>query len=461
MAPPQSFLLETLLVGFVPSVTAVRQSQRQKPAAPAQRRRPPASHIRRRIQSSDGFAVSLSLRNCPEIEDILSRILLGWRLETEASNQPAEIGVARVGRAYCVSAPWLAQAVCETSAVGSVCNLIIELVHAYLVANPSMLCLHCGAAAFGGKAVIFPSTHRAGKSALMACLAYRGHRVIADDVMPVAEAAGHCVALGIAPRPRFPLPEGASDGFREYVRSHAGPGDGYYQYVPLPPERLAPQGTHVPIGAIVLLERDAGASAAFEPVPRSEALQALIMQNFARRQPASAILSRLHKLLRGVPIVRLRYGDIEAAGMALSDAFGAWPTTLPLSASGPSTNVAPAQGPAKSRARTARPKFAGTARFHRKVGIKARSVEGETFLADPDSNAIFRLNALGASIWSLLREPISLKEAEDTICFAFPDHPRAAIAADVANLFGDLARAGLIDMQRGNTQRRKSQVRKS
>lgn len=83
-------------------------------------------------------------------------------------------------------------------------------------------------------------------------------------------------------------------------------------------------------------------------------------------------------------------------------------------------------------------------RFVRDPRITARQMDDTTFLADPDGEGIYHLNATGAAVWRLLVEPTSVADAVTLIAQAFPDADRSGIAASVTALIDDLARKRLI-----------------
>jgi len=83
-------------------------------------------------------------------------------------------------------------------------------------------------------------------------------------------------------------------------------------------------------------------------------------------------------------------------------------------------------------------------RYSRKSGVHLRQMDDQMFLADPDTNVLYHLNATGGAIWRLLEEPVSIAEAAEILCEAFPDIDAAAIRADLDALFAELAANGLI-----------------
>ncbi len=76
--------------------------------------------------------------------------------------------------------------------------------------------------------------------------------------------------------------------------------------------------------------------------------------------------------------------------------------------------------------------------------VTEKTVDGEIFLVNPDSQGIYHLNAVGTVLWRLLAEPIGVAEAAAMLHQAFPDVSGAQIERDVAALLADLAARGLV-----------------
>ena len=83
-------------------------------------------------------------------------------------------------------------------------------------------------------------------------------------------------------------------------------------------------------------------------------------------------------------------------------------------------------------------------RYLRDPGIVETAVERDLFLVNPEGQAIFQLNAVGAALWRLLAEPVVLDQAVGMVHQAFPDIARQQIHNDVAALIDDLAARGLV-----------------
>jgi hypothetical protein len=427
-------------------VDAKRSSRTIPTAAPTRRQSASRSALRIRM-AFDGIRKPIEFRDCPEILDCLSQLLNGWRFAPTDSGEDADLRISRRAGSYRIEAPWIDGALRDRSIVGATSNLLIDIVSSFLKDNPSLLCLHCGAAIFAGRAVVFPSTNRAGKSTLIARLGAEGIRIAADDLMPITAGDNLCQALGIPPRPRIPLPATASAKFRSFVGRHAGPGDSRYQYVRLPEGQLCAHGEQVPFGAVVMLERKAGAPASFLPARRSEALAALVQQNVARDEPAADILHRLDSTLHEVPTLHLRYSDLDEAVALLAKTFSQWPPHPPSITEAHLPRVRAARRPRPGEVGVAARKgsaHAARALYERHPRVQSRIVDGEIFLTDPDGTNILQLNVFGSAVWSLLAEPTSWRGAAETIHLAFPDVAKAQIEADIAAHFDDLLAAGLI-----------------
>ena len=120
------------------------------------------------------------------VVEVLSAVLHDWGftpLDGVGSGDPLIRLTESKGR-YRLESPWQEGPPRDRNAVNAVCAFLVDLVHAFVADNPSLLCLHCAAADIGGRLVIIPATYRSGKSTLMASLAAAGTRVHADDVDP-------------------------------------------------------------------------------------------------------------------------------------------------------------------------------------------------------------------------------------------------------------------------------------
>ena len=92
-------------------------------------------------------------------------------------------------------------------------------------------------------------------------------------------------------------------------------------YMNLEPGEIAPYGETAPIGSIVLLDRADDVDPSLTPTDKAEALEDIILQNFARDVPR--ILDTLHSVVGDSECYRLTYARADQAVALLQDAFGA------------------------------------------------------------------------------------------------------------------------------------------
>jgi hypothetical protein len=72
---------------------------------------------------------------------------------------------------------------------------------------------------------------------------------------------------------------------------------------------------------------------------------------------------------------------------------------------------------------------------------------GETlYLADPEGQAIRKMDPLAAVIWGLISEPSTEAELVDILTAAYPGTDRGQIAADLTVLLRSWAVSGLIEV---------------
>ncbi len=370
-----------------------------------------------------------------EFQNVLRSAAFDWPVSEVASGVPVSRVVPADGR-YVLESP--GREPVAASAVEAVCGLVVDVADAAIAEAPARLWLHCGAVEFGGRLVVFPSQSHAGKSTLTARLAAGGHTVLGDDILPLSEDDRQGVALGIAPRLRFPLPASASAAFSRFVAENTAASDGRYLYLDADCGALAPRGTSREIGAVVLLDRREETPARFSRAGSSETLQTLIRQNFTGDDKAARQLERLHALVARLPCLKLTYSDLEDAVSLLENRFRRWPITTDDLPAGPDVPIAAPQAPVLDGFDADRP-------FRQAPGIELRQVEGDLFLADANGAGIYHLNAIGTGIWNLLAEPICAREAEAILCQAFPDEPAARISRDTRALFAEMDEAGFIE----------------
>jgi hypothetical protein len=265
---------------------------------------------------------------CDDLVAALGTILSGWDLRDvapRADRRPVlRLSRTRDGRYRRVS-PWrdrpsLVREKVRRTLVEALCGAHFELIDWYAREHRDELCLHAAAVSFDGL-VVFPAVQRAGKSVLTVELARRGVPVFGDDVVPVDLASARGIALGIAPRLRPPLPEGASPALRAFVEAHRGPGRKNRLYVALPEGRLVPFGASAPVRAVVLLDRRPRGRATLSEADPADALETLVLQNFQPEVPAPRAFDVLHRVASGAECLRLSYARTEDAADRLVERF--------------------------------------------------------------------------------------------------------------------------------------------
>jgi hypothetical protein len=262
------------------------------------------------------------------LEGVLS-ILRGWKVRRlpAARRLPATMRVKRTPRGYRRVSPWrstpsLVREKIRPNLVEAICGFHFELIDWYLRDHPDQLCIHGAAALFKPGLVVFPAVQRVGKSVLTVDLAHRGIPIYCDDVLPVDLATREGIALGILPRLRPPLPPDASRALHAFVAAHEGPHYRNRLYVAVPDDVMVPYGARAPIAGVVLLERKPGVRPSIEDVDPAEALEAIILQNFALEAPPERVLDTLLAIVSGASCRRLRYERAEQGAALLIETFG-------------------------------------------------------------------------------------------------------------------------------------------
>ena len=285
--------------------------------------------LRRRTVRFGSLRSPVRFVGCDDLLDAVRTILRGWDVvEAEPDDAaPPVIRVRRTTEGYRRVSCWTdrpsrVRAKLRRTLVEALCGFHAEFLDWYVEAHPDTLFVHGAAVAYGRRLVVFPAIAHAGKSTLTVHLAAAGRRVFCDDVLPIDTTTRRGLALGIVPRLRPPLPANVSDAFRRFVAARAGHGYRNRLYVTLRGRELAPLGASAPIGGIVLLDRRPTGRAELAPVDPADALETIILQNFARDVPAGKILDTLEHVVRTARCHRLRYSRTSDAVARLDDAFG-------------------------------------------------------------------------------------------------------------------------------------------
>jgi hypothetical protein len=376
-------------------------------------------------------------------EEMLATIgilLPGWPIKPWSANDQSDpvLRFAAEELHFSIIGPWVPEPVLRTDRVDAACGFIAELIRAYVNEVPERLCLHAAAAEVGGRLVLFPSTHKAGKSILSAALASAGCRLFGDDIVLIDARDGTGISGGVCPRLRLPLPDTLQTETRSFIAANSGPTGKRYCYLTLGKSALAPKEERLPIGTFVMLERADAGPAQLERLDLADALKTVVWQNFARREASTTILERLYAIVRRTGAYRLVYSASEDAARLLRERFANWsdPIADSPAAEGGSPDV---------QCAAAGERHDGKPGFRRKTGVAELEIDSQRFLADNESGKISHLNQTASAIWHLLAEPMSRNEIVKLMSEAFPDIAPEAITADVETSLGILTAAGLVE----------------
>ena len=385
----------------------------------------------------------LRIEQAPEVVTALTLALPGWPITV----QPAQGAVPQ--RYVYRDAEGLWQGALHEdnefrlpSPASAACSLVGELISQRMLNQPELLGLHCASVEINGRLVLFPESSKAGKSTLTVAFAAAGYKVFGDDVLGL-NAQSEGVAMGAAPRLRLPLPDSFSAEFVGYAKSHAGPEDERYRFVLPGKHGLANFNDTNPIGAIVLLERDASIT---QPevvtLPPAEGLLQLLCQNFARDIADATLLVRLLPLMQTVPCLLLRYSEPLAGARYLAKAIKE--PQLQTTHQATLLNIPPHDTQLNNSSRVP---ASLEQRWAANNGVTTYPLGDELFLIHTASGAIHRLNSSGKVTWQLLQQQaLSGHELSGLIASHF-QVPLSQVKADITSLLTALAAAKLIAAQ--------------
>lgn len=86
----------------------------------------------------------------------------------------------------------------------------------------------------------------------------------------------------------------------------------------------------------------------------------------------------------------------------------------------------------------------GPARYKRNPAVSETELDGEMFLVEPESEEVFHLDMMGASLWRLIAAPQSLHEATTVYQTAFPDTDRQTVQNDLRSALQTMLDRGLV-----------------
>ncbi|MBO1518165.1 PqqD family protein [Oceanisphaera pacifica] len=404
--------------------------------------------------SLPGIGDCLRVEHAPEVVEALEQAMPGWPITVTAAQgkipqryiyQDTEglwQGAYNIDREYHLPSP-----------ASAACSLVGDLISQRLAGAPELLGLHCGSVEINGQLVLFPESSKAGKSTLTVAFSAAGYRVFGDDVLGLT-AQGEGVAMGVAPRLRLPLPESFSAELVDYATRFAGPEDERYRFVIPPKNGLAQYNDSSSVGAIVLLDRDAGATSP-EVVTLSpgEGLLQLLCQNFAHDAASETLFDHLLPLMQNVPCLLLRYSEPLAGARYLANAIKekATPNTSQASLlSAPARYPTDAQpvptlGPLFSEDKKAQ-QYALQSQWTPQQGISSYPLGEELFLIHNSTGAIHRLNSSGKVVWLLLQQSTLSGHALTHLIADYFHVSVNDVTHDISALIRVLADAGLINL---------------
>ena len=291
--------------------------------------KPPEYYQNRMFEKTELFSFTglrrpVAFINSESLYPYLFAICRDWgikKIDPRDAHSPV-ITIRMTAKGFQRRSMWLSKAKVFRNPIDTVCDFIVDLIHAYITDNKGLLCLHCAAVKFNQGLVIFPNTYRAGKSILSLKLISCGGQLFTDDVLPITSPANSGMALGILPRLRLPLPEALGEGFRNFAFEHAGPQNDRYLYIKLSEREQAVLGMTAPIRGITILQRDAAYRPALVKAKKSTAVRDVILRNFARQNPALEIVDRLYSIAEEADCYTLRYESLDQAVELLDEAFG-------------------------------------------------------------------------------------------------------------------------------------------
>ncbi|MDN6321758.1 MAG: PqqD family protein [Halomonas sp.] len=386
-----------------------------------------------------GIGPCLRLVDAQPLLPVLQAAIPGWTLtQSPLQPPPPEICVWQQEEGFWQQAPALSQGMWLETPVSTACSVIADLSGAYLRRNPDYIGLHCGAVEIDGQLVIFPESHRAGKSTLTCAFAAAGYRVFGDDVVALTPE-GKGVALGVAPRLRLPLPTAIAREFHDFSHRYKGPFDGRYSYLALDKTLLASHGEQCPVGAILLIDRDNSVtSPQLTPLQHGEGLWLLLKQNFADTLSDQELLAKFWPLVQRMPCFLLRYSDAYQAaafvGRELKGALHAQPSTYT------SPSLPAASSPAAALERSDQRYWRARQTAHE------YPLGDELFVITEEGGTIHRMNVTSRAVWALLQhEAMNVEELSQTLVAFFMPVSLEQVRRDMAELLGQFWATGLVE----------------
>lgn len=268
-----------------------------------------------------GIPRPVDISGCPELLPLVDAILAGWPHEVRENDNEPIIRLARTADGYGRTSPWLKEVKVYPDPVNAVCDLVLDVINAYLDDNRDLLCLHAAAVSFPQGVVLLLSDYEGGKSTLAVRLMARGHPLYTDDVIPYAPRTRQALALGVMPRLRQPPPTDGDPEFEAFIAARPGPASERFLYVTPKEGETLPFGTGGDIAGIVTLHRKPGVPTTLAPLEKGEALKLAVRRNFVHYNSAFSIRANLRTPVEASPCYTLSYEKAAEAAAALEEVF--------------------------------------------------------------------------------------------------------------------------------------------
>jgi hypothetical protein len=223
-------------------------------------------------------------------------------LAPAATRAVGELEVSRSGGQYHISGN--TEVDLEDSSLADVLRCLrFSVVQLLIQAQPDLLWVHAGAAASGGRAVLFPGSRGRGKSTLVTGLCARGWFYLSDDIVPLDSRTG-----GVIPFPQTPAvrPDPGREMPPDWLRALDKVS------VDLGPERMAREP--VPAGALVFPAYGVGATTTLSGCAPAAAAVELFQHCWNFGSHGEEAVRHVCALVQRVPAFRLSFsnGDLAA-----------------------------------------------------------------------------------------------------------------------------------------------------
>ena len=275
-----------------------------------------------------GVSAPVALEGTADLLPAIETVFAGWpwmRL-SRRSPKPAVISMTRQGNKYYRHSKWADMGLGGSdfdAPAEAMCNFVFDIIWAYTEERPGLLGIHASAVGLGSGLVVFPSSHKSGKSLLATHLVARGGVLFSDDVLLLPPRGRRGMATGIVPMLRLPVPQEKGSPLPAFISRAGLFAIGDYGWVGLRPGQVARLGERLPIHAVILLDRRkrADTKPRLDPMPRAEGLAKLIYRGFSLEARADDVLARLTAIAGKAQCFRLTYGSASKAADLLWETF--------------------------------------------------------------------------------------------------------------------------------------------